>query len=118
LLSVTVLTVAACAPHVSTLYTGPGVPVPRADSAAVEVFLEGSPPERAYTVLGEVLVTTDLSRRKTQELLDSAKVQARKLGGDALVDVGFTSQATVEGTDKSTHSGTRRILKGKVVAWK
>jgi hypothetical protein len=118
------------APHISTLYTGPGTPTPKPDSATVEVFLAGTPPERAYTVLGEVQITTDREKRSAQEVLDYAKAEARKLGGDALVDVGTSSEVIPGGVRSYTNlyngkeehdtygPGQRRILKGKAVAWK
>jgi hypothetical protein len=82
-------------PRLRTTYTAEGRPRPRPESAAVEVFESGSPPARRYVVIGEVGVLASGSRTPVSELTDWARRGARRLGGDALVELSYDDAASV-----------------------
>ncbi len=99
-------------PRVRTTYVGVGKPVPRPRHARVEVFLAGNPPPRPSVVLGEVEVLTRSRNTSLDNLLEYAASEARKLGGDALVDVTLRP-AMVEGHRVDTKG--RRVLTANIV---
>lgn len=82
-------------PRVRTTYTAAGRPEPRAKGAAVEVFPFGQPPTRKHTPVGEVSVLASSGRMTVAELTEWAQRGARKLGGDAIVDVQCEDAASV-----------------------
>jgi hypothetical protein len=134
------LAISGCAglvrpPEVKTLYTASEPMVARGDSASVEVFLPVAPPERAYVVLGQVEVSTQRRHRRMDELLQYAKVGARRMGGDALINleadaiptparVGsaypvYGNDGRVVGVNSFAGApGLRRTLRAVVVRWK
>lgn len=83
-------------PRLRTHYTAPGRPVARPDSAAVGVYARGAAPPRKYAVIGDVNVLASGSRTSVEELTDWAKRGARRLGGDALVDLSYDDAASVK----------------------
>ena len=74
-------------PRLRTRYTAAGKPKARPASAYIEVFDEGRLPERRYRVVGTVDVLASGSRTSVSELKTWASRGARKLGGDAIIDV-------------------------------
>lgn len=63
------------------------LPEPRRRDALVEVFYAGRAPTRRYVVLGEVEVRGRSDRMNFNLLVDHARREARRCGGEALVDV-------------------------------
>ncbi len=100
-------------PHVNSLYTGVGNPSPRPDSAAVEVFLDTAPPQRQFTVIGSVEVTTQNDERTLENMLTYARAEARKLGGDALVRV-RTSTTSLPGSGGYSYP-VKNLYTGEVI---
>jgi len=60
---------------------------PRAEMTPVEIFARERPPERGYTVVGTVRVVASSSRMPIATLEDWARREARRLGGEGLVDL-------------------------------
>ena len=135
------LAVGGCAtmmlpPQIKTMYTAAGTPTPRADSALVEVFMKDNAPTRAYDVLGQVEIATENESRTLENMLDFARKEARRLGGDALVGLDTDAMPTTPGASstypvynlytrrvigfQTTNSGpgVRRVMKALVVKWK
>ena len=83
-------------PRVRTNWTGEGRPRPRPKSSTVEVFERGEAPARKYVAVGEVNVLASGSRTSVAELTEWAQQGARRLGGDAIVDVSWDDAASVE----------------------
>ena len=83
-------------PKLRTTWTAEGKPRPRDKSATVEVFEAGALPSRKYDAVGEVSVLASGSRTSIDELTDWAKKGARKLGGDALVNLSWDDAASVK----------------------
>lgn len=82
-------------PRVRTTYTAAGRPRPRPNSAPVEVFRRGQSPARKYVPIGEVNVLASGSRASVDELTEWARRGARRLGGDAIVNVSWDDAASV-----------------------
>ena len=97
-------------PQVTSIYTGEGRPVPRPRDAEVAVFLRGEPPALPYVVVGEVRVSTASRNTSLQNLVEYASREARRLGGDAIVDV-WPRPATGD-------LAGERILTAQVVNWR
>jgi len=74
-------------PTVSTSYVIAHRPAPRPDSSPVVVFEGAGKPDRAYERIGTVKVVGHVSGTSVPELTDRAQRAARRMGGDALVDV-------------------------------
>lgn len=74
-------------PRLRTHWTAAGKPRARPASAYVEVFDAGMQPTRRYRVVGTVDVLASGSRTSIGELKTWASRGARKLGGDAIIDV-------------------------------
>jgi hypothetical protein len=74
-------------PHVESVYTSASHPPPRGRFAAVEVFMHGHGPTLHYQVVGEVTISTNSRNVSLWNLIDSAKAEARHMGGTALIDV-------------------------------
>jgi hypothetical protein len=83
-------------PRVRTTWAGEGRPRPRPKSSRVEVFQRGEAPARKYVPIGEVSVLASGSRTPVTELTEWAQQGARRLGGDAIVDVSWDDAASVE----------------------
>lgn len=83
-------------PRVRTTYTAPGRPRSRPPSAPVEVFERGQAPARQHVPIGEVSVLASGSRTSVAELTEWAQRGARRLGGDAIVDVSWDDAAHVK----------------------
>ncbi len=83
-------------PRLRTTWTAAGNPKPRAKAAFVEVFQHGLPPARKYVPVGAVNVLASSGRMTVDELTQWAKRGARKLGGDAIVDVQCEDAASVQ----------------------
>lgn len=101
-------------PRVRTSYTAEGRPRPRPNSATVEVFQRGQVPSRAYVAIGEVSVLASTSRWSVEALTDWAKRGARRLGGDAILDVSWDDAASVR---PPAGSVGRLYLTATVVRW-
>lgn len=83
-------------PRVRTRYSGPGRPSSRPASAPVEVYEPGRTPPRKFVAIGEVDVLASGSRTPVSELTEWAQRGARRLGGDALVNVRWDDAASVK----------------------
>lgn len=83
-------------PRLRTTWTAEGRPRPRAKSATVEVFWAGKSPAKQYDPIGEVSVLASGPRESVDELTEWAKRGARKLGGDAIVNVSYDDAASVK----------------------
>ena len=96
-------------PRTQFFPSGETQPTDRARDANVEVFLAGQSPAREHTVLGEVEVLARSHRTSLNNLLDSARREARKHGGDALMEV----------RPRAVSSAARAplVLTAKVVRW-
>ena len=95
-------------PRVRTVTTGDTRPARPLD-APVDVFLAGRTPPRRFVEIGTVEVTTGNRNTSLGNLLDSARREARRLGGDALVDV-----RPPTGFDPLPRT---RVLTARVVSW-
>lgn len=84
------------APRVRTVYTATGRPVPRPASSPVLVYHLGQPPQRAYHVVGKVEVLATSTYTRTDELTGYAIRSARRMGGDAIVDVDWQDAASTQ----------------------
>jgi len=82
-------------PRLRTTWTAPGRPSPRPDSSTVEIFRRGQDPARKFVTLGEVSVLASGPRTSVAELTRWAQRGARRLGGDAIVDVSWDDAASV-----------------------
>jgi hypothetical protein len=93
------------APRVRTHYVDTHRPAPRPQSSPVFVFYVGKPPARRYRIVGTVEVLATSTYTRTDELTDYAMRSARRMGGDAIVDVDWQDAA-------STHpkAGDRGLL--------
>jgi hypothetical protein len=123
-------------PRINTLYTVTGTPTPRSDSALVEVFMKENPPTREYDVLGQVEISTERESRTMENMLEYARHEARKLGGDALIGLDTNATPTPAGSSytypvrnlytgevigyrtASSGPGEHRIMKATVVKWR
>jgi len=83
-------------PRLRTTYTAEGRPRPRDKSATVEVFQPGMLPARKFEAIGEVSVLASGSRTSVDQLTHWAIRGARKLGGDALVNVNWDDAASMK----------------------
>lgn len=83
-------------PRLRTTWTGPGRPHPRSRLSTVEVFPRGKSPAKKFVPIGEVNVLASGSRTSVDELTDWAKRGARRLGGDAIVNVNWDDAASVK----------------------
>jgi len=101
-------------PRLRTNHTAPGRPRPRPASSPVEVFERGRAVPRGHVVIGEVNVLASGSRTPVHELTDCAKRGARRLGGDALVDVSWDDAANVR---PPAGAVGRLYLTATVVRW-
>lgn|SRR5512134_3372110 len=82
-------------PNVQTKPAADKVYKPRPESSPVGVFLRGNEPTRQYLIVGKVEIL-GLSRSTTvNNLILRASADARRLGGDALVDVAWGEFAGV-----------------------
>lgn len=82
--------VAACGGRPARVEFEPAVtalPPARPRDANVEVFLAGSPPSRRYVPLGSLRVTATHRRMSLANVLELARAEARRRGGDALIEV-------------------------------
>ncbi len=87
---------------------------PRPTSSLVEVFERGRTPTRHFQAVGEVQVLASSGRTTADELTDWARRGARKLGGDAIVDM-----ACVDAASARPRAGDIGLLyvTGTVVRW-
>lgn len=83
-------------PRLRTTYTAAGRPKARPGSAPVEVFHRGQEPARKFVPIGEVSVLAGGPRTSVDDLTDWAKRGARRLGGDALVQVASDDAASMQ----------------------
>lgn len=81
-------------PRLTTTYTAAGRPHAKPADAPVEVFEREADPARRWVALGEVRVLASGPRTSVDDLTDWAKRGARRLGGDALVDVRIDDAAS------------------------
>ncbi len=101
-------------PRVTTKYTAAGRPRAKPDLAPVAIYERGKSPDRAYETIGEVHVLAAGSRMAVSELDSWAIKGARKLGGDAIVDVWYEDAAQV--SPKAGDPGLL-YLSASVVRW-
>ena len=84
------------APRVRTTYTAAGRPVAHPALSPVEVYEHGQMPVRRYQLVGEVQVLASSGRTTVQDLTDCAIKAARKMAGDAIVDVSCCDAASAQ----------------------
>lgn len=84
------------APRVRTEYTAASRPRPRPALSPVEVYERGRAPARRYQLVGRVHVLASSGRTSARELTDYASRSARKMGGDAIVDVSVCDAASAQ----------------------
>jgi hypothetical protein len=72
-------------PTIKTTYFGTGTPIPRPESAQIEIYRQSVPPARPFRIIGELEVFTERSDLNERALLGCALEEAQKLGGDAFV---------------------------------
>jgi len=101
-------------PRVTARYLVPGKPTARDRFAEVGVYLHGREPARSYVVIGEVEVLTRSRNTSLSDMIDYASVEARKMGGEAIVDVWPRSVAARGSAD----SRGRHQLTAKIVRWR
>ena len=75
--------------QVRSKYLGPGRPVARPKFAEVDVHFRGQGRPPGGRTIGIVEVSTTNRNVSIQNLIEGAQIQARRFGGDALVDVTF-----------------------------
>jgi len=63
------------------------LPAARPRGAHVDVYLAGRNPARPYTVLGEIQMRARNRRTGFRDLIHHAEREARRRGGDALIEV-------------------------------
>src|SRR6516164_8381954 len=100
-------------PYVTSLYTAGGKPIALPDSARVDIILRENPPQREYEALSTVEIATDRHWRSVDNILMYARREARKMGGEAIIDAELGSQPIAE----SQGTGQRRTFRGLVVRW-
>ena len=101
-------------PRVRSTYVGEDKPVPRSQQAPVAVFLSGRDPQRAYIVVGNVEVLARSRNTSLDNLLDHAMREARRLGGDAIVDVVPRRAPVARGANRAPG---RLVLTASVARW-
>jgi hypothetical protein len=101
-------------PRLRTTYTAAGRPRPRSNTSWVETFPQGQAPARKFVVIGEVSVLASGPRTSVDQLTDCAKRGARRLGGDAIVNVSWDDAAHVQ--PKAGPVGLK-YLTASVVSW-
>src|SRR5262245_17095489 len=99
-------------PRVTAHYLVPGEPVAGEPFAEVGVYLRGQEPERRYVVIGDVEVVARSRNTSLWNMIDYASNEARKMGGEAIVDVWPRASQGVGG---SADARTRHLLTAKVV---
>lgn len=115
-LGIVLLFVCGCyrPPYINSMYTASSTPVPRDPAAEIEVFMEGTSIPSGL-VVGFVEISTERDSRPLQELLEYAKDEARKMGGDCLVGVAYDSQ-TVAGQGGYTFP-VKNAYTGKTIGY-
>jgi len=101
-------------PRLRTKFTATGRPHARPKAFPVEVYAEGQAPARKYVAIGEVSVLASGSRTSVDELTEWARRGARRLGGDAIVNVSWDDAAHVQ--PKAGPEGLL-YLTASVVSW-
>ena len=99
-----------------SFYTGGEKPVARPRNAPVEVFLAGHSPGRPYIVVGQVQASTRSQYTRLYDMLEHAARDARKLGGDAIVDV-WPQWVGRKGASVNPSRGPR-ILTANIAKWR
>ena len=84
------------APRVRTVYTAGGRPAPRPALSPLSVYMKGQAPARRYRILGRVEVLATSTYTRDAELTEYASRSARRMGGDALVDVDLQDAASTQ----------------------
>jgi len=97
-------------PRVESVYTSATHPAARGRFAGVEVFMHGHDPILHYQEIGEVTVSTGSRNVSLWNLIDSAKAEARRMGGEAIIDV-FPRPVSDDDPQGA------RVLTAKVVNW-
>jgi len=105
-------------PKIRSHYSGTGRPIARDPHVRVEVFLAGQEPGWDYAVVGDVEIRARSRNTSVINMLDYARREAGKLGGDAVVEVRM-QHATEASPDACGGSPVNGLaLTGKVVTWK
>jgi hypothetical protein len=102
------------APRVRTQYADKDRPAARPASSPVLVFYVGKPPVRRYRIVGTVEVLATSTYTRTDDLTDYAIRSARRMGGDALVEVDWQDAASTQ--PKAGERGLL-VLTGVVARW-
>lgn len=100
-------------PHINSMYTGTGSPSPRPDSSLVEVYLDTAPPKRQFAVIGRVEIATENDSRTLENMLSYARAEARRLGGEALINI-KTSTTSAAGSGGRSYP-VRNVVTGEVI---
>jgi hypothetical protein len=87
---------------------------PRPEFSGVEIFAREQPPVRRYSVIGSVRVLASSSRMPVATLEDWARREARRLGGDALIDLVLNDAARA--TPPAGPVGLM-VLDARIVHW-
>jgi len=104
-------------PKVTSHYVGPGRPIARDHLAGVDVFLAGRMPDRRYVSLGDIEIRARSRNTSVLNLLDYARSEARKLGGDAVVDMRIEQAVQTSRDARAGAPAGRLTLTGQVVRW-
>ena len=101
-------------PRVTSRYLLSGKPVAHDRFAGVDVFLRGQRPPRPFFVIGDVEVISRSRNTSLGNMVDYASGAARKMGGDAIVDV-WPRSAEAPGGGRDPRG--RHMLTAKIVRW-
>jgi len=85
---------------------------PRVKDAGIAIYVRGQAPPRKYRVLGTVGVLSHSGQTHEEVLRDWAKRTARRMGGDALVDLWCDDAAAARVGDQGM-----LYLTASVVSW-
>jgi hypothetical protein len=83
-------------PHVRSTYTAAGKPTELPGTHWVEVFERGKAPTRHFVIVGHVQVLASSSRNNAAQLTGYAQREARKMAGDALVEMTVDDAASMQ----------------------
>jgi hypothetical protein len=102
------------APHVRMEYVTAKRSAPRPASSFVEVYDLGQAPTRHYQILGKVEVLASSAHTDIGELKDYARRSARRMGGDAIVEVDVQDAASTQ--PRAGEQGLL-VLRASVARW-
>ena len=104
-------------PKVSSHYVGPGGPIARDRRVGVDLFLAGRMPDRHSVSLGDIEIRARSRNTSVINLLEYARREARRLGGDAVVNVHIDQALQPSRAPCAGTPAARLTLTGQVVRW-